>query len=260
MKSDKRIKKVALVGFSPATRHQAPFYDETFEIWGMNELYNHIPRFDRWFQLHNIGAVRSSHRDSSHLDWLRQSRIPIYMVKKYKDIPASQPYPVKDVVREFGSYFSCTASYMMALAILEGFDVIQLYGIEMATTPEYRLQRPSLEYFIGIAKGRGIDVWIPDESLLLKPPQLYGYEPSSLGQKLEQRLIMLRMRLDKLEKDLDFVGRAIRRLRKKKQPVSGQWLESQRKLNKASEFVRGQIEECGYCYSVWLGADTGEIV
>ena len=44
-------KKVAIVGFAD-TRNQAPYNDPTFEIWGLNDLHSHIPRYDRWFDIH----------------------------------------------------------------------------------------------------------------------------------------------------------------------------------------------------------------
>ena len=41
---------------------------------------------------------------------------------------------------------------------------------------EYIEQRPSCEYYIGIAKGRGIKLYIPIESDLLKTRFIYGYD------------------------------------------------------------------------------------
>jgi len=54
------MKKLAIVGMAETTRHLAPWDDEDYEIWGMNEAYfvkggDGIPyfkRWDRWFQMH----------------------------------------------------------------------------------------------------------------------------------------------------------------------------------------------------------------
>jgi hypothetical protein len=61
----------------------------------------------------------------------------------------------------------------------EGFKEIHLYGVDMAVSTEYDEQRPSCEYFIGLARGRGIKVYIPEESHLLKVRYKYGYEAKS---------------------------------------------------------------------------------
>ena len=46
----------------------------------------------------------------------------------------------------------------------------------MAVGSEWQNQRPSCEYFIGMAEGMGIKVTIPDEADLLKTRFIYGFE------------------------------------------------------------------------------------
>jgi hypothetical protein len=41
---------------------------------------------------------------------------------------------------------------------------------------EYASQRPSCEYFLGVAKGRGCEIFLPKTSDLLKVRWMYGYE------------------------------------------------------------------------------------
>ena len=77
---------------------------------------------------------------------------------------------------------------MLALAIQEGFEKIGIYGVDMAQDSEYGHQRPSCEYFVGIARGRGIQVEVAEKSDLLKAPYLYGAEEGGVfRQKLESR-------------------------------------------------------------------------
>ena len=182
-------KKVAIVGFA-GTRDMAPYDDPECEIWSVNNLYKFIPRTDRIFQLHSRLALENEvHGVSSkeHLDFLRNTEIPVYMQEKYPDIPASVRYPLEEMVEEFGiprtndmqtkdAYFTNTISFMIALAIYEGFTDIYIYGVDMAVAIEYREQRPSCEYYIGIAKGRGINIYMPAECDLLKSRFIYGYE------------------------------------------------------------------------------------
>ena len=63
-----------------------------------------------------------------------------------------------------------------------GYEWMGLFGIDMAQDhllqAEYSEQRPSCEYFIGLATGRGIEVYLPKGADLLKTSHLYGYEDS----------------------------------------------------------------------------------
>ena len=50
----------------------------------------------------------------------------------------------------------------------------------MATSTEYSYQRISGSLLMGIAAGRGIDVVIPEESVLIQRMKLYGYEGAQM--------------------------------------------------------------------------------
>jgi hypothetical protein len=79
---------------------------------------------------------------------------------------------------------------MIALAIYLKFDDIGIYGVDMAADSEYGTQRPSCEYFIGLARGRGINVYLPPETDLCKTFYLYGYqdnEATELAKRLKAR-------------------------------------------------------------------------
>jgi hypothetical protein len=174
-------KKVAILGFAPHWE-LAPFNDKSFEIWGLNDLYNSIPRWDRWFEIHDwevyeLDKIYARQDGSSHVEGLKKLNCPVYMVKHYEDIPNSIPYPIEKAIKFFNTrYFTNTISMMIALAIMEGFQEIHIYGVDMAVGSEYGEQRPSCEYFIGEAKGRGITVYIPPEADLLQTAFIYGFE------------------------------------------------------------------------------------
>jgi len=60
-------------------------------------------------------------------------------------------------------------------------------------------QRPSCEYFIGIARGMGIKVHVPDKSDLLKTLWLYPFEPESpMWVKCESRRRELQQRANEI--------------------------------------------------------------
>jgi len=178
-----KVKKVAIVG-TAMTYKNAPYDDPSWEIWGLNDHWNNLPRATRWFEANNAACriAKVSHKpDMLRVDWLKKCPIPVYMEEHYDDIPMSVKYPYDEVndficdLDESGrDYFTNSVSFMIALAIYEGFDEISLYGVDMAVGSEYEKQRPSCEFWVGLAKGRGIKVYIPDNSDLLKTMVVYG--------------------------------------------------------------------------------------
>lgn len=188
--------RVAILGFAPHYT-QAPFNDTDCEIWGVNQLHAFIPRADRWFELHPWHVVLAEnaaeaavapHGVSRHMEWMKTFPGAIYMIDARPEIPTSQAYPLDAMVKlcfpwatkQDGkwddAYFRCSASYMLALAIAEGFEEIHIYGVDMAQVVEYREQRPSCEYLLGFAHGRGIKIIRPKDSNLLRCKHLYGYD------------------------------------------------------------------------------------
>lgn len=199
-------KKVAIVGFAPSSMHDVRhfFDDPDFEIWGINQLYIAFPEIvkhaTRWFQIHHRHSYDQAVRDHTHHQWLAEQRgFPIYMQVKEPDIPMSIEFPKDLICQEFGRYFTNSISWEIALAIYEGFEAIHVYGVDMAQDDEYAHQRPSCEYFIGFARGRGISVYIPDKSDLCKTLWLYPYEDDSpFHVKMNSRRGELRERINML--------------------------------------------------------------
>ena len=185
----KRTDKLAIVGCAD-TKQLAPWNDTSWEVWGVNNLYHQISRWDRWFEIHpfrydatnGIWLRRGANnfRGQKVEDYLAQIKAlncPVYVQKIIEPLmPHAILYPLEDMIKRFGRYFTNTISYQLALGIAEGYRVIGIWGVDMAVAEEYRTQRASVEYFIGIARGMGIEVIIPDECDLLKSRALYAFE------------------------------------------------------------------------------------
>lgn len=195
MPTAKRTKKIAICGRAPSTILQAPFDDDEWEIWtlgnaampqpegsGVQKGALTLPRWDRLYELHDV-AEKIGHWPQAYLDWLKLDHgKPIIIGAKSEHIPFGTPYPWEAVFKEFGRYFNNSISEMIAHALLEGCTHLSLYGVDMAQSdpvlhegnPEYQHQRPSCEYMLGVAAGRGVEVFVPAESDLLKCARVYG--------------------------------------------------------------------------------------
>lgn len=174
-------KKVCIMGFAPSWT-KTPFENPEFEIWSLNEAYELLKQVpngkggaDRWFEIHSPHSP--SKNKPKHHAFLANCNIPLYMWQHFPEFPTSIPYPLQQVVERFGSkYFTNSISYMVALSLLEGFEEIWITGVDMACDSEYQTQRASVEWWIGLAQGMGVKVYIPDDSDLLKCSGLYGFE------------------------------------------------------------------------------------
>jgi len=191
---------VAIVGFAENTRelHRKAKVDE---IWSLNRCWELDWNVDRIFEMHaldyisdpNNADTKASLKKGSltHWEWLQNNRnIPIITLEKYSEIPYSVAYPLNDVIadvygdmyrgRERMKLFASTFDYMVAMAIHEKVDRIEIYGFEMMTGTEYQYQQNSGNLLMGIAAGRGIEVVIPEESVLIPRMKLYGYEGAQM--------------------------------------------------------------------------------
>lgn len=229
---------VHIVGFAPSWK-ETP-WDSGADLWGMNALHKVAGDrpWSRWYQLHDIDTHHPQDKDE-HIEWLANAGIPIVMwaehIEKYK-VPNAVPYPREQVVNHFGGYFTNTVSWMIAHAIAEGRKKIGVYGVDMAQDSEYAHQRPSCEFFLGWAKGAGIEIDVPESSDLLKTPILYGVEtPGPLRRKMMRRQ---------------------KELAERRQQIEGQINQ----LTEARHQVLGALEDTQYWLRNWVimeGSDDG---
>lgn len=187
-------KKVCLFGWADTSRHLAPYDDPGFEYWGTSDQYGHMKKIDRMFEIHDAAAIRNYKPrggQPDHVAELNRIGCPVYVIEPMPDLEHATEYPLDAIIDQYGGYFVCSSAYMLALAIYEGFEEIHLYGIDMAVTSEYFFQRPCVEYWIGIARGKGIKVVLPDNCPLCRSWYLYGYDPP-----VSQHPITIRFRMD----------------------------------------------------------------
>lgn len=196
-KQRKGKKTVAFVGMAVSTCALAPFEDKDVEIWALNEMHNWkwLKRATRWFQIHD---TESWHRDLAkrnvygHREWLEANPldIPIYMQYWNEKVPKSIAYPLREVcAKAFKNirrgdakikYFTSTMAYMFGIALLDGFERIELYGFEMTSNDEYIEQKGCAEFWMGLCMGSGIEIYLPPTSVLMWS-NLYGGNEQGAG-------------------------------------------------------------------------------
>lgn len=235
------MKKLAIVGTAPSFK-LAPYNNPHYEVWGLNGLYTgidveSIDNITRWFEIHSLEAIEALRNDHhytwgvSYPEWLQAIKIPLIMQEVFPEYPTSVKYPFEEILRRFPrKYFTNSVSWMLALAIYEGYEDISIFGVDMAQGSEYSYQRPSCEYFIGYAEGLGIKVHIPDESDLLKTPFLYGFE--------DEKKNFMRVKLLARKQELE----------QKKAEVNQQLSMATATLNTYD----GALQDVEYILGVWL--------
>jgi|ERR1041384_133427 hypothetical protein len=267
--------KVAIVGF---TAHQcfAPWGNDEWEIWGLNDLYEVMPQYNaqllqgeewervRWFQVHrnDHGSIPEGARDPKHGEWLKNAKCPVYMFEPLADVPRAVRYPIEDVLAQFPrAYFNNTISWMIALALRDGFTTIGIWGVDMALDgvhgqSEYAHQRPSVEYFVGWADGHGIEFYIPVESEICKTGFLYGRDNiTPVRRKLTDRLAALQQQeaetvaaYEATKKDLfackgALMGMRALALDKISEDAKGAWIAQGQKYEEQEEGLSQQLED-----------------
>lgn len=158
---------ICLVGFAPSKKH-APFEDERWWMWSVNDAYHYVPRSDVAFELHHTLNL-DKRRNESHEAVLRgggkrgsQFEIgspptPIFMQEAHPDYPTVIAFPKERIISEFGKrslppgpgevdvapgadYFTNSIGWMIALAILELTEEREINGRMMRVAkPDARL-------------------------------------------------------------------------------------------------------------------------
>jgi len=143
---------------------------EKTEYWGCNSVYR-VRELDRLFIMHDP-YITQFNRDKELVKNINKKDFPVYTLGQYAEIKNNILYPMQEVIREFKTgFFLNNVSYMLALAIMQRPKNLMLFGVDMFfnTGTEYmRNEKGCLEFWLGVATGKGIKFKIAKESTLLK--------------------------------------------------------------------------------------------
>lgn len=191
-------KTVRIYGMA-SNLHKTPPPSNGEEVWLSNHHKGYVLRglgraiegkgeWTRYFNMHSKRHML--HKYPRGYQWYTEQdgTRPIYLQEAQPDIKGSVAFPRDQIIEYFGhQYFTCSVCWFIALAIMEEFERIELWGFMVkATKAAYAWERPCIAYWINEAEKRGITVWTPPE--MIRPTieeagdpntytgPLYGYE------------------------------------------------------------------------------------
>ncbi len=188
-------RRIAIVGFGE-TAKDCPYSDPSWELWAMNGWMRvaherGVPapeeRYSLWFDMHTPEYTErygvEAKIGDAQTKWLEAPHpFPIFTLDRYEQWPASQRFPIEEVIRWVGrDYFTSTVAfalgYALMLALRDGnVAEVGLWGIDLVHETEYGEQRPCAEYYLGRLEGLGVKVTTHQDSALLHQLFRYGYD------------------------------------------------------------------------------------
>lgn len=192
---------VAIIGLGPSC---AAFFELTRrlggasaycdEVWGINAIGD-VLRCDRIFHMDDlmVQEARAKDRPGSNIAamvrWLKTHPGPVYTSIVRGGYPGLVAFPLEEVLNAGhdsnggAPYFNSTAAYAVAFAIHIGVKRISLFGLDYTLPNSHKAEqgRACVEFWLGIAAARGIELTVPDQTSLLdacapEAERLYGYD------------------------------------------------------------------------------------
>jgi len=230
--TDKPNRQIAIVGFSPRSMDLWKELPESVEIWTANAAHTHgITRINLFIDVHDPtimqhSAMLGDEDDKKYLLWLLEEHpFPIYTLHPtpYKD---RKLYPLEDVCNDLfpnsPPYITSSVSYLLALAIHQQVDVIHVLGVDAKPGSEYQYQKGGIEHLIGLARGRGIRVILPEFTNILSQG-LYGMGSQSIGrQTIEHAIRVYKQRVQNMTDELNATKGAITALEQLLKVIDGE--------------------------------------
>jgi hypothetical protein len=187
---------VAILGLGPSVTQyleivkrlggRRKFCDETWSINALGDVF----ASDCVFHMDDVRVqeIRAAADPQGNiaplLQWIKTSKVPVITSRKHHDYPALVEFPLAEVISRFGqAYFNSTAAYAVAYALFRGVKRISCFGMDFTYPNAHHAEkgRACVEFWLGMAIARGVDVRIPKGSSLMdgchtQAEKLYGYD------------------------------------------------------------------------------------
>ena len=208
--------KIAIIGTAPH-RAQAPFQEEGWEIWACSPGNMNLPRWDYWFEVHDLRWFLNNEGTEGYMEWLRGKAGPQVVMMNPGQAEWAAPcqaFPRAEVLAEWcPDLMTSSIAWMLAWAIMKKPEEIGIWGVDMAQPSEYGGQRPALKTLMWEARKRGIKLVLPAASDLLLPSKCYGDYLSPVGEKMERQQQDLLARIAEAEAKRAEADRSVAALR-----------------------------------------------
>lgn len=159
------------------------------EVWGINAIGG-VLQCDLVFHMDDvrIQEIRSEATPESNiaamLEWMKVTTTPIVTSRLHPNYPTLVEFPLESVINDLKfDYFNNTAAYAVAYAIHIGVKKITLFGCDYTYPNAHDAEkgRGCLEFWLGIAAGRGITIGLNKATTLMdaindRQDRLYGYD------------------------------------------------------------------------------------
>lgn len=145
------------------------------QVWAINGIAD-VVQCDLVFHMDDIRVqeLRAAAAPDSNIaemvKWLKTSPVPVITSRAHPDYPALREFPLQDVINTLGlAYFNGTAAYAAAYAIFMGATKISLFGCDFSYANSHQAEkgRGCLEFWLGFAAARGIELGFADRTSLL---------------------------------------------------------------------------------------------
>ena len=172
-------KQVMIVGPGPSRKEC--LYD--CEVWTPDKGWNYAPRIDKVFCMGNCASPREmweakkkfgfSVVAAKPLNGFDVELYPIEEVVQYAPMATksatSQPYKI--------GFFANDIAYMIAYSIIRGYESVKLYGVDILDSETFISEKGSMEYWLGVALGKGMKIWNARGSVVCRTHngKIYGY-------------------------------------------------------------------------------------
>lgn len=164
------------------------------EVWGIN-CVGDVLACDLVFHMDDLKVqeARAAARPGSNIDamvkWLKTYPGPVMTSRVREGYPGLIEFPLQAVLNGGydsnggAPYFNSTAAYAVAYAIHLGVEKVSLFGIDYTLPNVHTAERgrACVEFWLGIAAARGIEIALPEQTTLLdacapEAERLYGYD------------------------------------------------------------------------------------
>ncbi len=189
----KHSKFITILGYS-GTANECPFDTET---WGINIAGKYYKPKATSLGVNAFVQPKIDYCmafDVLPPEYVREMKkiAPVISFQPYGDYP----YPIEEIIRTFKTrYFVNSLCYMIAYAIFQGVRHLSLYGCDTLLGGEWQRESKGIEYWLGRAEERGMELSLPRKSGLLRSMQgrIYGREGREVLLTLAERLSLIKI-------------------------------------------------------------------